>query len=143
MYSIIQFISEMMLYRIDSMIGDWQFLYIDAFVIAPISFLMSLTGPSKSLTLLRPTTSLKAPTILLSIIGQSLIQAFFLSFAWWFLTLQPWYEPLKPDKQSENTLSYETTTLFLLTTYQYIFVVIAFSIPKNHLENLYILILYF
>lgn len=81
----------MLLYRIDSMLGDNQFIYVDVFVIAPLSFVstslslilmnvvcmrvcllmaVALAGPAKHLTRHRPVSALLAPPVLLSLFGQ-------------------------------------------------------------------------
>ena len=37
-YSLIEFTTEMILYSINSMLGDYQFIWIDVIVIAPLAF---------------------------------------------------------------------------------------------------------
>lgn len=41
-YSLIEFTTEMILYTINSMLGDYQFIWIDVIVIAPLAFFSAL-----------------------------------------------------------------------------------------------------
>lgn len=110
-YSLIQFVGELMLYSIDSMLGDWQFIYIDMLVIAPLAFFsthfmrassrtsglalmssvaVSLSGPTRTLTESRPVTSLLAPSVLGSIVGQVIIAVGLQALGYLLLSKQAW-----------------------------------------------------
>lgn len=75
-YSLIQFISVMILYSIDSNLSDIQYLYIDLFVITTFAFLLGRTeafgGP---LVPLPPQTSLMSLAPIVSLVGQMTIVA--------------------------------------------------------------------
>lgn len=87
-YSLTQFISVMILYSIDSNLGDTQYLYIDLFEITVFAFLMGRTpaceGPLVSLP---PQTSLMSLAPIISLIGQMSI-VIMLQFASFFTVQQ-------------------------------------------------------
>lgn len=58
------------MYYLNSDYTDLQFLYIDIFIMFPITFFMASTKPSKRLTYYIPESSLVSGPILFSIIGQ-------------------------------------------------------------------------
>lgn len=83
-YSLIQFVSVMILYAIDSNLTDKQFLYIDLFVITTFAFMLGKIGAYEGpLVSQAPQTSLMSLAPILSLIGQMLI-AISLQFASFF-----------------------------------------------------------
>lgn len=77
MYSMIQFISVILLYTMGSRLSDSQFLYIDLFMIIPLSIFMGQTESYKTLTPHLPSGSLLSLPVLTSVIGSAFIQAGF------------------------------------------------------------------
>jgi len=77
LYSIIQTVTVVCLYKRRSNLTDPSFLYIDLFLIIPLAVTMSYTGPHDTLSPKQPTASLMSVPILTSIIGQILIQTIF------------------------------------------------------------------
>ncbi|CAG8667710.1 5684_t:CDS:10, partial [Acaulospora morrowiae] len=128
LYSMIQFTTVSILYAYASSLGDYQFLYIDLFLILPIAVLMGRTEPYPRIYPKRPTASLVSKKVLTSLIGQILIQSGFQFFVYMLLHAQPWWkEPvIIPDKG--NIKSFENTTLFLLSCFQYILIAVVFSV---------------
>ena len=51
-YSLIEFTTEMILYSINSMLGDYQFIWIDIIVIAPLAFFSASLSSSRPFNLL-------------------------------------------------------------------------------------------
>lgn len=43
-YALIEFTTEIILYSINSMLGDYQFIWIDIIVIAPLAFFSTHSG---------------------------------------------------------------------------------------------------
>jgi cation-transporting ATPase 13A2 len=76
-YSMIQFITVTLLYTSFSAVGDYQFLWIDLFMIFPLAIFMSYTKANKQLSTYLPTTNLISFPVLASIIGQIMIQLIF------------------------------------------------------------------
>ncbi|KAI9509489.1 P-type ATPase [Russula earlei] len=132
LYSLIQFTTITLLYSFASSLGDFQFLYIDLFVIIPIAVSMGRTLPYATIHPRRPTASLVSRNVLASIIGQVIITSAAQFWAFFWVRDQPWYSPAKPDVGSDDgrleAANYENTVLFLLSCFQYILVAGVFSI---------------
>ncbi|CUA66608.1 hypothetical protein RSOLAG22IIIB_00049 [Rhizoctonia solani] len=130
LYSLIQFTSVTLLYSFASSLGDFQFLYIDLFVIIPIAVTMGRTLPYPRIYPKRPTASLVSKKVLSSIIGQMAITSAFQFWAFWWVQGQAWYTPPEPAPGSGELKhdNYENTALFLISSYQYILVAAVFSI---------------
>lgn len=129
LYSMIQFSTVVILYFKTTRLGSYQFLYIDLFIVIPLSLTMSRTGAYQKLDKSLPVGHLIWASVLISVIMQILIQIIFLLGMYWVLTLQDWFVPLVPTGEDE-IVCYETTTLFLVSLPQYILIVITFSIGK-------------
>jgi cation-transporting P-type ATPase 13A2 len=112
LYSMIQFCTVIMLYNIGSNLGNWQFLYIDLFLVIPLSITMSRTGSYKQLDRSRPTGHLISFSVLFSVISQITIQSLFQIFIYFNMESQKWFKYLKP-KDDLNIESMENTVLFL------------------------------
>lgn len=110
----IQFITVTMLYSQGSNLSDGQFLYIDLFMIIPLSIFMGQTEAYKSLTPHLPSGSLLSLPVLTSVLGSVAIQASFQFFM--FFYVRRWtsfYKPLEINTESEdlNYLCYENTAV--------------------------------
>jgi cation-transporting ATPase 13A3/4/5 len=132
LYSLIQFTTITLLYSFASSLGDFQFLYIDLFIIIPIAVTMGRTLPFEQLYPKGPTASLVSKKVLSSIIGQIIATSAVQFWVFFWARAQPWYEPPPkntpvPDGKLE-ILNYENTTLFLVSCFQYILVAAVFSI---------------
>lgn len=76
-YSMIQFITVTLLYSSFSAVSDYQFLWIDLFMILPLAIFMSYTKANKKLSTYLPTANLISFPVLSSVIGHTLIQFIF------------------------------------------------------------------
>ncbi|KAJ2162638.1 hypothetical protein GGF46_000511 [Coemansia sp. RSA 552] len=141
LYSIIQFTSVSMLYKFGGGLGDFQFLYIDLFVIIPLAVSMGQTPAFGRIAPKRPTASLMSKKVLTSLFGQIAINS---SIQVMFFRLVKHSAGYSPPKREDPTdldlpliLSYENTALFLVSTFQYIIVAIVFSVgPPYRQSNL-------
>ncbi len=81
MYSVIQTTAVMLCYVFLNLLADLQFLWIDLFLILPLSFCMGLTRPELKLGDTRPPATLFRWSVMLSLIGNlfSLPVSFFQS----------------------------------------------------------------
>lgn len=104
-----------------------MYLWIDMFTILPLAILMSRTEPYPELHPGRPLTQLFSVPIFVSVIGTALLQVGSVAGAYFWLRTQRWFVPLDPNPNSENYLCYETTVVFLVNSFQYIFVNMAFN----------------
>ncbi|KAJ4483302.1 hypothetical protein J3R30DRAFT_3834078 [Lentinula aciculospora] len=133
LYSLIQFTTVTLLYSFASSLGDFQFLYIDLFIIIPIAVTMGRTLPYPRIYIKRPTASLVSRKVLSSIIGQIIITSTVQIWAYSWVRGQEWYtQPPSPDtKDGSNQLestNFENSVLFLISCFQYIMVAGVFSI---------------
>ncbi|EAU91429.2 P-type ATPase [Coprinopsis cinerea okayama7 len=142
LYSIIQFTSVTLLYSFASSLGDFQFLYIDLFIIIPIAVTMARTLPYPRIYPKRPTANLVSKKVLASIIGQILITSGIQGWGYLWVRRQPWYTPPpevipRTGGNSLESTNFENTTLFLISCFQYILVAAVFSIGPPYRKPMY------
>ncbi|KAI1891544.1 hypothetical protein AGOR_G00144890 [Albula goreensis] len=149
LYSLIQYISVTLLYSILSNLGDFQFLFIDIGIILLIVFTMSLNPAWKDLVARRPPSGLISGPLLFSVLTQILLCLGFQTLSFLWVQQQSWYQAWSPtsdacnmfnnsnvsfDNTSEhddhNIKNYENTTLFFVSSFQYLIVAIVFSKGK-------------
>ncbi|RCI06202.1 hypothetical protein CU098_003218, partial [Rhizopus stolonifer] len=137
LYSLIQFTSVTLLYAFGSNLGDFQFLYIDLFLILPIAVYMGYTAAWPNLFHKRPTASLVSKKVLTSLIGQIIITSGFQLISYWAVHQQSWYKAPMFDPDGENITCFENTVLFLVSSFQYIFVAVVFSVGPPYRKPLW------
>jgi len=142
LYSLIQFTTITLLYSFASSLGDFQFLYIDLFIIIPIAVTMGRTLPYPEIHPKRPTASLVSKKVLSSIIGQTILTSSIQFWAFYWVRAQSWYEPPvnnRPDEDGDKLQStnYENTSLFLVSCFQYIMVALVFSIGPPYRKQMW------
>ncbi|XP_072722511.1 polyamine-transporting ATPase 13A3 isoform X4 [Ciconia boyciana] len=159
LYSIIQYISVALLYSILSNLGDFQFLFIDLAIILVVVFTMSLNSAWKELVAQRPPSGLISGPLLCSVLSQIIICLAFQTFGFFWVKQQSWYEPWTTESDACNVLdatntssahngnetlhdehyikNYENTTLFFISSFQYLIVAIVFSKGKPFREPCY------
>ncbi|KAE8215245.1 hypothetical protein CF327_g1466 [Tilletia walkeri] len=137
LYSLIQFTSITILYNLASSLGDFQFLYIDLFIILPVAVAMARTLPYPSIHPKRPTANLVSKKVLTSMLGQVVICASVQLFGFLYTRAQPWYEQpvLNPDEL--NVINPENSSLFLISSFQYILVAAVFSVGPPYRKPMY------
>ncbi|XP_041034738.1 probable cation-transporting ATPase 13A3 isoform X1 [Carcharodon carcharias] len=161
LYSIIQYLSVLLLYSVLSNLGDVQYLFIDLAIIMSIAFTMSLNSSWRELVPRRPPSSLISVSMLLSVSMQILLSLAFQVTAFLLVKEQPWYETWTPSSnvcngswgeeltntsisvhnESEvdehNISNYENTTLFFVSCCQYLAVAFVFSKGRPFREPVY------
>ncbi|KAL7416022.1 hypothetical protein BDY24DRAFT_337463 [Mrakia frigida] len=140
LYSLIQFTTITLLYSFASSLGDFQFLYIDLFIIIPIAVAMGRTLPSPEIHHKRPTGSLVSKRVLTSIITQTLINGVIQLSVFFLVKQQPWYvsyEEPEVNVDKLETLNFENTALFLVSSFQYILMAAIFSVGPPYRKPLY------
>ncbi|KAM6919321.1 polyamine-transporting ATPase 13A3-like [Xenentodon cancila] len=150
LYSIIQYISVILLYWILSNLGDFQFLFIDIVIILIIAFTMSLNPAWDELVWRPPPSSLISGPLLCSVLTQILTCLVFQVLVFLLVQKQSWYETWTPQSDAcnvsrsgvshslnattpvdhKNIRNYENTTLFYVSSFQYLAVAIVFSKGK-------------
>ncbi|KAJ7178426.1 hypothetical protein C8R43DRAFT_973384 [Mycena crocata] len=142
LYSMIQFTSVTLLYSFASSLGDFQFLYIDLFIIIPVAVTMGRTLPYPRIHSRRPTASLVSKKVLASLVGQIIITSGVQIWGYLWVRGQPWYTPPPTsDPSSEDnhleSENYENSTLFLLSCFQYVLVAAVFSIGPPYRKSMW------
>ncbi|KAL7274630.1 hypothetical protein RUND412_002462 [Rhizina undulata] len=128
LYSAIQFTTVSILYKSASNLGDFQFLYIDLFLILPIAVFMGWSGPYPILAAKRPTASLVSRKVLVPLLGQIAI-VFALQFiAYKLVQEQSWYIPPEVHTDKPDISNSPNTALFMVSCYQYILAGIVLSV---------------
>ncbi|XP_063570863.1 polyamine-transporting ATPase 13A2 isoform X14 [Pongo abelii] len=128
LYSLTQFISVLILYTINTNLGDLQFLAIDLVITTTVAVLMSRTGPALVLGRVRPPGALLSVPVLSSLLLQvTLVTG--VQLGGYFLTLgQPWFVPLNRTVPAPDNLpNYENTVVFSLSSFQYLILAAAVS----------------
>ncbi|KAL7423997.1 hypothetical protein Q5752_001582 [Cryptotrichosporon argae] len=137
LYSLIQFTTVTLLYSFASSLGDFQFLYIDLFIIIPIAVAMGRTLPYHKIHPKRPTASLVSKKVLTSIIGQIAINSAVQAFVFVWVRRQAWYTEPDVDSDKLETFNFENTALFLVSCFQYILVAGVFSVGPPYRKPIY------
>ncbi|XP_075167305.1 polyamine-transporting ATPase anne boleyn isoform X2 [Haematobia irritans] len=126
-YSMVQFISVMILYSIDSNLTDKQYLYIDLGLISIFAFFFgkteSFNGP---LVKQVPLSSLISLTPLASIVLHLLVVIAFQVAGWFHVHQQEWFEPFV-HSSDEHLGCWENYTMFAISSFQYIILAFVFS----------------
>ncbi|XP_062449418.1 polyamine-transporting ATPase 13A2 [Rhea pennata] len=143
LYSLVQFVSVLLLYTINTNLSDFQFLFFDLIITTTVAVLMGRTGPAKELGVERPQGALISVLVLGSLLLQTalLITVQVLSY---FITIsQSWYVPLNSTVTApQNLPNYENTVLFCVTGFQYLILAVAMSKGYPFREPLYTNVLF-
>ncbi|KAK7028908.1 hypothetical protein SK128_015024 [Halocaridina rubra] len=139
LYSIIQFVSVLILYTAYSNLTDPQFLYIDLFIVTVVAVFMGYTGATKVLVPEKPLGSLLGAVNLFSVLSQIALVMAAQVLAYLYLLQQPWFVPNQPTpgEEQDNTKSWETTTIFYASSFQYLTLAVTFSPGKPFRRPLY------
>lgn len=128
LYSLTQFISVLILYTINTNLGDVQFLAIDLVITTTVAVLMSRTGPALALGRARPPGALLSVPVLSSLLGQVALVAGVQLGGYFLTTAQPWFVPLNRTVPAPDNLpNYENTVVFSLSGFQYLILAAAVS----------------
>ncbi|XP_023726909.1 probable cation-transporting ATPase 13A3 isoform X2 [Cryptotermes secundus] len=138
LYSLIQFVTVLILYRCASILGNTQFLYIDLVITTSIAVVMGRTGPASRLVSERPMGSLMSANNIIPLIMQVLVTVVVQIAALYLLMKQPWFEPIKQeDAKGEIVACWENTTLFSVSSFQYLILAAVYSKGKPHRKPFY------
>ncbi|XP_064537543.1 polyamine-transporting ATPase 13A3 isoform X1 [Drosophila montana] len=126
-YSLVQFVSVMILYSIDSNLTDKQYLYIDLGLISIFAFFFGKTEAyDGQLVKQVPLSSLISPTPLSSLVLHLAVVVIFQVAGWFQLHQQPWFKPFRPSDE-DHLGCYENYTMFAISSFQYIILAFVFS----------------
>ncbi|XP_057639782.1 polyamine-transporting ATPase 13A2 isoform X2 [Chionomys nivalis] len=138
LYSLTQFISVLILYTVNTNLGDLQFLAIDLVITTTIAVLMSRTGPALTLVRARPPGALLSVPVLGSLLLQVALVAGIQLGGYFLVVTQPWFVPLNRTVPApENLPNYENTVVFSLSSFQYLILAAAVSKGAPFRQPLY------
>lgn len=127
LYSLIQFLSVMLLYYVQTNFSDGMFLYVDLFVITTLAVTMSYAEPCAELVARRPQSSLVSQSNITSLLLQLVIVIVGQVGMLKYLQSQPWYTRPNHDPEEDVYNYWDTTTLFFISCYQYLIMAVVFS----------------
>ncbi|CCE78473.1 Piso0_001096 [Millerozyma farinosa CBS 7064] len=133
LYSAIQFVTVSIMYKRGINLGDFQFLYIDLFLILPLAIFMSWSKPYDTIVVKRPPANLVSIKVLIPMCCHILTLLVFQVALWLLVQQQPWYiKPVPGD--DDDVQSFDNTILFLFSNFQYIFIAIVLSVGPPYRE---------
>jgi predicted P-type ATPase len=94
LYAIVQFSCSLQMNLVESYLAEYEFLWVDLFLVLPLSALLPLTRAYTELSARRPASSLLQPVVIASVVGQAVL-AFGFQLAMRQLTRdQCWWQPV-------------------------------------------------
>ncbi|XP_021118552.1 cation-transporting ATPase 13A2 isoform X4 [Heterocephalus glaber] len=138
LYSLTQFVSVLILYTINTNLGDLQFLAIDLVITTTVAVLMSRTQPALALGRARPPGALLSVPVLSTLLLQMALVAGVQLGGYFLVVAQPWFVPLnKTVPAPDNLPNYENTVVFSLSSFQYLILAAAVSKGAPFRQPLY------
>jgi cation-transporting ATPase 13A3/4/5 len=137
LYGMIQATSAVMLYNLGSNLGDFQYLFIDLFLVLPTSAAMAFMKPKTTIKTAKPLSNLVSLPVIVSLVINILLQGLAQGIMYTSLQAQDWYSPLIPDPEDSNFVCQENTTVYLISLYCYINCGIIFSMERNFRKPLF------
>lgn len=98
---------------------------------------MGRTAPYHRLVPKRPTANLISKRVLTSLIGQILIHVGFQLFVFMLVRRQSWYEPPEINIDELEIENAENTSLFLISSFQYLVVAVVFSVGPPYRKTIF------
>ncbi|CAH1993211.1 unnamed protein product [Acanthoscelides obtectus] len=136
LYSLIQFFTILILYRQHSLLGDYQFLFIDLIITTSLAVTIGRQGPPEKLCPQRPPSSLVAAKNVIPLLLQITACALFQLGAMYMLFQQSWFQPIPDDVTEPQIVSWENLVLFTVSCYQYIILASVYSKGMPYRERL-------
>ena len=137
-YSLIQFMTIVLLFMNNSYLTDFQFIIVDIFIILPLASLFPLTEPYRKLTKHQLTGNLVSFPIITSIFTQTIISLAFLLIGIYFLKKREWYKGLMCVLTEKDVYECpENTVLYCISHMQYLFTAFVFIISKPFKKRFY------
>ncbi|KAM7083750.1 polyamine-transporting ATPase 13A2 isoform 1-T1 [Ciconia maguari] len=143
LYSLVQFVSVLLLYTINTNLSDFQFLFFDLIITTTVAVLMGRTGPAQELGAERPQGTLISVLVLGSLLLQTALLITVQVLGYFVTVSQSWYVPLNSTVMApQNLPNYENTVLFCVTGFQYLILAVAMSKGYPFREPLYTNVLF-
>ncbi|XP_027549015.1 cation-transporting ATPase 13A2 isoform X3 [Neopelma chrysocephalum] len=143
LYSLVQFVSVLLLYTLNTNLSDFQFLFFDLVITTTVAVLMGRTGPARALGLVRPPGTLISALVLGSLLLQTALLITVQVLSYFITVSQSWYVPLNSTVTApQNLPNYENTVLFCVSGFQYLILAVAMSKGYPFREPLYTNVLF-
>nr|XP_056721435.1 polyamine-transporting ATPase 13A2 [Euleptes europaea] len=128
LYSLVQFVSVLLLYTINTNLSDLQFFFFDLVITTTVAALMGKTAPAQELGPERPQGTLMNPVVLGSLLLQTGLFIAIQVVCYFITVSQRWYVPLNSTVTApENLPNYENTVVFCISGFQYLTLAVAMS----------------
>lgn len=136
LYSLLECFSTLILFTYNSSLSDFQFLFIDIFLIVVFAFFFGQTKPYKGrLSPKAPNPSLLSTIPLLSMLFQVLLMCSVQIISAKLIGMFPWHEPHSVPGRESRT--YENYAVYTVSQFQYITLAVTFSFGKPYREPIY------
>ncbi|XP_071623391.1 polyamine-transporting ATPase 13A2 isoform X3 [Heliangelus exortis] len=143
LYSLVQFVSVLLLYTLNTNLSDFQFLFFDLIITTTVAVLMGRTGPAQELGVERPQGALISVLVLGSLLLQTALLITVQVLSYFVTVSQSWFVPLNSTVMApQNLPNYENTVLFCITGFQYLILAVAMSKGYPFREPLYTNVLF-
>ncbi|XP_063273631.1 polyamine-transporting ATPase 13A2 isoform X3 [Prinia subflava] len=143
LYSLVQFVSVLLLYTINTNLSDFQFLFFDLAITTTVAVLMGRAGPAPALGVRRPQGALISALVLGSLLLQTALLITVQVLSYFITVSQSWYVPLNSTVTApQNLPNYENTVLFCVSGFQYLILAVAMSKGHPFREPLYTNVLF-
>ncbi|OCT73393.1 hypothetical protein XELAEV_18036370mg [Xenopus laevis] len=131
LYSLTQFITALILYTVNTNLGDLQFLYFDLVITTLVAILMGRTGPANELGIKRPLGTLISLPVLGSLIFQTILILIIQLIPLFLVQNQSWFVPVNvTNPETVHLPNDENTVLFCISGFQYL--ILAVVLSKGH-----------
>ncbi|XP_059062171.1 polyamine-transporting ATPase 13A3-like [Achroia grisella] len=127
LYSLIQFISILILYNFFSILGNNQFLYIDLVLTTLLALSLGRAAPGPLLTRRSPPASLVAAAGVLPLVLQVALVLLLQLAALYLLYEQTWFKPVEGAADVEVILCWENTVIFIISSFQYLIMACVYA----------------
>ncbi|XP_045161334.2 polyamine-transporting ATPase 13A3-like isoform X2 [Mercenaria mercenaria] len=142
-YSLTQFTSVLILYWVGVNVTDFQFLYIDLFLLTTLSITFGFTAAYRKVHPHPPLVSLLSLSPVFSLILQMAIMVAVQVFFYFYIQQATWFVPWKDDPEEDyDYQSFENTAVFYSSSYQYIILAIVFAKGKPYRKAIFSNILF-
>lgn len=129
-YSLCQFLSVSILYWIGTNLADFQFLYIDLFLATLLAVTFGFTAAAREVSPYPAPQRMLSIKSIASIVAQIFVICAFQVFIFKFTEQQIWFTPFTFPGDTNNYDTYQGTSVFLLSLYQYVALILVYS--KSH-----------
>ncbi|XP_060069309.1 polyamine-transporting ATPase 13A3-like [Ylistrum balloti] len=125
-YSLTQFVSVCMLYWIGNNLTDFEFLYIDLFLLTTLSITFGRTDAYHKLSPQPPLINLFGIAPILSLILHTALITGFQVLCYLHVMQQSWFVDYV-ENEDDDYISYENMAVYIISCYQYIMLGVVFS----------------